>query len=113
MVPVFAALPTKLLGRHKAHSKRGWERPVSSSGPCQLRRAGGSGSRRAVHKPSFDVDDRAERVFFARGCFDHLRGAGVMSVAGDLRIFETPVCLTFCSSVRIIILFHCYCRYGE
>ena len=31
-----------------------------------------------------------QSVLFARGCFDHLRGAGVVSVAGDLRIFETP-----------------------
>ena len=93
MVPVFAALPTKLLERHKAHSKRGWERPVSSSGPCQLRRAGGSGSRRAIHKPSLTSIIGQSVLFFARGCFGNLRGVGVVSVAGDLRIFETPVCV--------------------
>ena len=62
MVPVFAA-PTTFLGRHKAHSKRDWERPVSSSGPCQLLRAGGSGSRRAIHKPSL-TSMRGQSVFF-------------------------------------------------
>ena len=31
-----------------------------------------------------------QSVLFARGCFDHLRGEGVVSVAGGLRIFETP-----------------------
>ena len=73
----------QILGRHKAHSKRGWERPVSSSGPCQLRRAGGSGSRRAIHKPAFDVDARAECAFLRAAALAHLRGAGVVSVAGD------------------------------
>ena len=31
-----------------------------------------------------------QSVLFARGCFAHLRDAGVVSVAGDLRVFETP-----------------------
>ena len=65
--------PTKLLGVTRP-ILRGAGSDLSSSGPCQLRRAGGSGSRRAIHKPSLTL--MAGRACF----FVHLGGAGVVSV---------------------------------
>ena len=105
MVPVFAAPPTKLWGVTRPILRGAGSDLSLPAAPASF--GGLVVAGRGGHPQTFiDVDHRAERAF--------LRAAvlvifGVWAWCRSLVIYgslKPQMCLTFCSSVRIIISFH-------